>query len=556
MKATANRVDRHVLKYHTGVLPLALCIMVLGCNPSSETMGENVELGEATTAKGIQGHVRPVAGAPIAGLFITARAKGSTIDRTVYSASDGGFELGDMPHGQYTITLHHAQVQTATQEVTFEGRPVLISFNALPSRDARAGAPSSAWLAALPDGAMKNEFLINCATCHELTQQRIMPLGQARDKEGWAAAIHMMKAIDVYAVIPPDFDTSQYASWIAQHWSSDSIKRLSLPEPLTSSHQNGVVITEYSVPDSTELPHDLVLGPDGRIWVTAFWNGEMWAMDPATGSFEIFPVNNEPQIQAQVRALEFDSQGALWMVNGGTQAVVRLDIHSKHYDTYKVYMYAHDLVIDSHGDIWINDYFSKPERMAKVAKSNGKVDVIKLPSANLSKAAGLPLPYGLQVDAEGRLWSTQLAANTLVRYDIKSGESKLYRMPNANSGPRRTAVGVDGRIWIPEFASGKLTSFDPATERFETIDLGNAESGPYDVAVDPVSGDVWVAESLSSALVRFDPRTKSVERYNLPTEPAYMRHLAVDPKTGDVWSAYSSLPTAVPKIVRLQRKKR
>jgi hypothetical protein len=32
-----------------------------------------------------------------------------------------------------------------------------------------------------------------------------------------------------------------------------------------------------------------------------------------------------------------------------------------------------------------------------------------------------------------------------------------------------------------------------------------------------------------------------------------MRHLAIDPDTGDVWIAYSSLPTAVPKVVRLQR---
>jgi len=548
--------DWYVFKCGTTVLLLGFCTLLLGCGPSPESMGLGAKPGVTATSEGIQGHVRSVAGAPIAGLFITARAKGETIDRTVYSASDGSFEFVNLPRGQYLITLHHAQVQHAAQEVTLEGRPVSIAFDAIPSKDARAGAASSAWLAALPDGGMKNEFIINCATCHELTQKRIMPLGQARDENGWAAALQMMKAIDVYEVIPPDFAIDRYASWLAQYWSAESIESHSMPGPLIGNHLTDVVITEYSVPEANELPHDLVIGPDGRVWVTAFWNSEMWAMDPETGSFDIYPVNDEPQIQAQVRALEFDHKGALWMVNGGTQSVVRLDIDTRRYDTYKVGMYAHDLVIDSHGDIWINDYFSKSERIARVANGNGKVDVIALPSAQLPDSEGLPLPYGLQVDAEDRLWSTQLAANTLARYDIKSGESKLYQMPNANSGPRRTAVGVDGRIWIPEFASGKLTSFDPATERFETIDLGNAEAGPYDVAVDPRSGDVWIAESLSSALVRFDPKTKSVERYAMPTEPAFMRHLAVDPKTGDVWSAYSSLPTAVPKIVRLQRKKR
>lgn len=33
-----------------------------------------------------------------------------------------------------------------------------------------------------------------------------------------------------------------------------------------------------------------------------------------------------------------------------------------------------------------------------------------------------------------------------------------------------------------------------------------------------------------------------------------MRHLAIDAQTGDVWSAYSSLPTALSKIVRLRRR--
>jgi hypothetical protein len=47
-------------------------------------------------------------------------------------------------------------------------------------------------------------------------------------------------------------------------------------------------------------------------------------------------------------------------------------------------------------------------------------------------------------------------------------------------------------------------------------------------------------------------KTKRFDEIPLPTAPAYMRHLAVDPKTGDVWTAYSSLPTAVPKVVRVE----
>ena len=89
-----------------------------------------------------------------------------------------------------------------------------------------------------------------------------------------------------------------------------------------------------------------------------------------------------------------------------------------------------------------------------------------IPSADLSEANGLPLPYGLQVDQKDRLWVTMLAANTLVRYDTRTGDAKLYRMPTENAGPRRPGIGPDGILWIPEFAAGKLARFDPETETF------------------------------------------------------------------------------------------
>ena len=314
-----------------------------------------------------------------------------------------------------------------------------------------------------------------------------------------------------------------------------------------------MIITEFPLPAANELPHDLVLGPDRHVWVTAFWNSQIWAMDPATGRFETYAVSNDRQTVAQVRALEFDRQGRLWLVTGGNLSVVMLDPRTRKFASFKVGMYPHDLVIDSHGDIWVNDYFAKHEQIARVAAADGKVSVFPLPSAKLPASAGLPLSYGMQVDSEDRLWVTQLGANTLARYDIKAGTSGLYPLPDANVGPRRNAIGLDGKVWIPEFNTGRLTSFDPRTERFETFATGHSAAGIYDVAVDPRTGDVWLAAALASELIRFDIHTHTITHYPFPTEPAYMRHLAIDPVSGDVWSAYSSLPTAVPKIVRLQR---
>jgi virginiamycin B lyase len=505
-------------------------------------------------APGLRGQVVTVDGQGLAGVFVTARHPTSGIETTVYTNANGLFEFPLLPVAEVALTAHHTRYAPALATVDLMAPPAKLELRLAPAQDPMRHASTAAWFAPIPDDDRKREFILNCASCHEFAANRIFKDGQLRDHARWVEGIKLMKALDAYAVIPPDFDTERYADWLAVQLAPEQVAQRT-PQPTANSALAGeqVTITEYPLPVPSELPHDLVLGPDWRVWVTAFWSSQMWAMDPATGKFETYEVNNDPKTIAQVRALEFDRLGRLWIVNGGTSSVVRLDPKSREFATFKVDMYPHDLVIDSRGDIWVNDYFAKQERVARVAATDGKVTVFPLPSANLPPSAGVPLSYGLQIDAEDRLWSTQLAANTLARYDIKSGAAKLHTMPDANVGPRRNAIGLDGKVWIPEFNTGRLTSFDPVTETFATFDTGNSAVGVYDVAVDPRSGDVWLAAALASELIRFDVRTHKFTHYPLPTEPAYMRHLAIDPRTGDVWSAYSSLPTAVPKIVRLQR---
>lgn len=509
---------------------------------------------QAADTATLRGRVTAPDGTPLPGVFVTVRDGASGIESTVYSGVDGRYVLDGLRTGAIVVRAHHPRYAPGTRDTTLGHAGALADFTLGPASDPLLHAPTSHWFAHVPDDDMKREFILNCATCHEIGASRLLKAGAPRTRAEWDEAFALMKAIDVYAVLPPDFDAARYAEWLTGHFTPDAISRIP-PPPVATPAVMGerVQITEYPVPAADELPHDLVVGPDGRIWITAFWHSEMWAMDPLTGAVETYAVNNQPDKVAQVRALEFDRKGRLWIVNGGTQSVVRLDPSSRRFDTFDVGMYAHDLVIDSRGDIWVNDYFAKEERIARIRGDSGEVSVFPLPSARLPASAGVPLPYGLQVDGKDRLWSSQLAANTLARYDIASGESHLYRMPVPNAGPRRMAIGDDGAVWVPEFNTGRLSRFDPGSETFTSFDTGIGAAGIYDVAVDPRSGDVWLGAALDSSLIRFEPASGRFTHYPLPTEPAYMRHLAIDPDTGDVWTAYSSLPTAVPKVVRLRR---
>lgn len=502
---------------------------------------------DLASAAVVQGVIR-ASGNPANGALVTVTDTRS-ITTTVYAASDGRFsvEVDAEPVAVRARLPGHADAN-APYAAGAE-----VALDLVPAADIAGTLPSSAWLALLPDGPEKRTFILVCASCHEVGAPRVTKQGQVRDEARWRDAIAMMKALDAYKLIPDSFTADKYAPWLARHLSPERIGTLKPHAGSAAPTNTKARIREFPLPNETELPHDVLVDPSGRIWVTAFWGSEMWLLDPRTGKYEVFEVAAAKTPSAQVRALEFDKNGMLWIVLGGTQSIVRLDPKTREYKTFPVGMYAHDIAIDSKGDVWINDYFSNPERIAHLATQNGKVKYYRLPSAGLPKADGMPLPYGLNIDAQDRLWSSQLAGNTLVRFDTRTKKAKMYRMPEGISGPRRNAIGLDGSIWIPEFNTGSITRFDPETEKFERFSLGDSALGPYDATTDPTDGSLWITGSLASSLVRFDPRTRSVEHYPFPTEPGYTRHVQIDPRSGEVWTAYSSLPTAVPRVVRLER---
>ncbi len=531
--------------HHGTLLGVVLALALSGCGrePAADSnSSDTAAAGEPATPTLT---VSAVDGAPLAGAMVSVMLDANR-RLTRFTGADGRLDLATLPESESPLTVRYPgleprPVQPGEAAVTLPPDPAFLRT-----------LPSSQWLTLLPEGERKREFTVNCGTCHELSYGRVMIDGRPRSEAEWLAAIAMMRAMDAYEVIPPDFDDAAYAAWLADSFTAERIATLAPAPPADAEALAAVEITEYELPESDSLPHDLVIGPGGRVWITAFFYDELWALDPASGAIERFSADDRPDVNAQPRALEFDADGTLWVVNGGTEAVLRFDPQTGAYEEIPVGMYAHSLDIDPAGDIWVNDYFAPEERIARVSAVDSSVTTLPVPPARRPASEGLPLPYGLQVDGVGRLYSTQLAANTLVRYDTRSGEGTLFEMPAPNSGPRRPGLDRNDGLWIPEFNTGHLAGFDPEAERFERIRLGPSSIGLYDVEVNQANDDVWATGSLASTLIRYRPGDGSILSVPLPTEPAYTRHLAVDEATGDVWTAYSSLPAAIPRVARLR----
>ncbi len=526
-------------------LPSLLVFFALGAcssdkgEPANATVDAAPSPAIAATGRIVDGNGEALKGARITGVAGDRRT-------TVFSRPDGRFTLPNVT--PETLEIRATGMEPMTLAAHKRDANIAMST----ASDPAVHVPSSYWLSLLPEGAMRQEFILNCGTCHGIAHSRVTSEGEVRDESLWSAGIAMMRAMDAYSVIPPDFDDAAYASWLASHLNEDAIAAMPMPAPPADDMLGRIVITEYELPQQTSLPHDLVIGPDGLVWITAFFFDQMWGLNPETGEYRIIDIDDDPDVIAQARALEFADDGRLWIVNGGTNAVIRLDTTTGEYEEFDVQMYAHSLDLDADGNVWVNDYFAKEERVASVNATTGEVSIFPVPPANRPESEGLPLPYGLQVDQQNRLYSTQLAANTLVVFDTVSGDAKLFEMPEANSGPRRPGLAPDGSLWIPEFNTGHITQFKADEESFQRVDLGLPTMGAYDIEVDQNSGVVWTTGSLDSSLFRYDPASGRIDRIPFPTEPAYTRHLAIDRENGDVWSAYSSLPAALPRAVRVQ----
>ena len=126
----------------------------------------------ATTAPAaiIRGQVLNTGGA-LEGVFVTARNTASNIATTVYTAHDGHFVLPALPLAQYDLSAHYPGFEPTARAVDLTAATAEIELKLPPAIEPMRTASSAAWLAALPDGDMKREFLVNCATCHEIRKK-------------------------------------------------------------------------------------------------------------------------------------------------------------------------------------------------------------------------------------------------------------------------------------------------------------------------------------------------------------------------------------------------
>ena len=406
------------------------------------------------------------------------------------------------------------------------------------------------WLALLPAGETKRRFILDCAGCHPLDDPIMTAAGAPRTREDWTRAVDLMLSFagghTGFPVMAPSRESGATAAWLVEHLTALP------PTPAPRPAAAGWEVTEFPLPRAGDLPHDVAVAPDGRVVATGMMSNVLYALDPASGSWEELPLLPSPG--PNPRAIEVAPDGAWWVVLGGPARLARRDPDSGTWRTWDVGVYPHEAALDSSGRAWFNGHFTKePEILGFVdpAAGSGAPVTFEVPVPAMDDG-GTTIPYGLRVAPDGTIWMTELTGGRLIGLDPTSGEFRVHPLPEPFSGPRRLVVAADGTVWIPEFAAGRLAAFDPTTSRFREYAIPIADALPYVARVDPRSGAVWISLAGAGALARFDPAREVFEIVPLPTRDGIVRHLAIDPRTGDVWGAYGSFPARSQHVFRVR----
>jgi streptogramin lyase len=436
-----------------------------------------------------------------------------------------------------------AVVGAATADLTAGAEPAA----PLPRRPA-APPRSSAWLSRLPDGEVKRKFILDCTGCHQFDEKIARLQGTPRTEAQWVEAVTRMLgyagATTAFPVIAADRDAKATAAWLTQRLAPGDVADIAVTGSKPAD------IREYMMPVAQDLPHDIVVEPNGDVVITGMFTHRLYRLEPESGALGEIPI---PVVEsANPRAIDRDAAGGTWVVLGQPKKIAMV-VADTQWRSWDVGMYPHSLAMAPDGKAWFNGHFTRdPELIGFVDSRADTVTTYPVPPhPTLAKGPGGPIPYEIRAAPDGRIWLGELQGNRLLAFTPRTGKFQTFTMPTPHSGPRRFDVDAKGILWIPAYSANLLVRLDPATGRFTEIPLPVKDAVPYVVRVDQRDGGIWLGTAAADVLLRYDPGSSRFDTFPLPSQGALVRHMAVDPRNGAVWLAYGASPGIPARIARM-----
>ena len=481
------------------------------------------------------------------GVLVSAQKDGSPIIVTVVSDAQGHFHFPDgrLSPGQYMLRIRAVGYDLDSPQAADVGAASSdVAVKLRRTTDLAAQLTNTEWFISMPGTLEQKRPLIECMSCH--TFERIV-----RSTYNAETFVPVLRRMAQYA---NNTTQAHIQHRIAEREVRDDLVRklaaylatvnLSsgptwpyqlqmLPRP--KGRATHVVITEYQLPRKTIAPHDVRTDDKGNLWYSNFVENFLGELDPKTGKNTDYAIPVlKPNSPTGTLDLEADADGNLWLAMMFQAGVAKFDMAAKTFQIFPVQAALNNDATQQSmvmprssnvdGKVWSNEVAK--QSIMRLDLKTGQYELID-PFKFMS--GRLHAPYGMAADTQNNLYFMDFADENIGRIDAKTGEATIYPTPTPKSRPRRTMLDDKGRLWFTEFAANKLGMFDTKTESFREWDVPTPHTYPYDVFMDK-NGGLWSGGMASDRVLRMDPQTGSTIEYLLP-RPTNIRRVFVDNST-------------------------
>ena len=463
--------------------------------------------------------------------------------------------------------------------------------------------PASSWLGALDvgDRETKLHFQLQCAFCH---QQGNAFIRIERTPEEWSTIISRMMR---YGSRLSSADQRALPERLSAGYRRLRENPQLVPEPLPWSPSLGAVtVTEWPIGDIFSQVHDMLVAASGLVYVADNIQDRLYEVDPRTNAVTVYRIphregeKNGGLLAGRLREFQkHDStsnahslaesrvDGHIFITPSAQRRLVEFDPETKAFTLHEMEegFYPHTIRVDQKDRVWFTVALSN--QVAMFDRTTRQFTMYDLPTRGFREwlnvrligvifkliswgvplvdwlpvdraATGTPLPYGIDITPDGKVWFARLHTDEIGSIDPDTGKITMVATPF--KGPRRLRSDDQGRLWIAAFPESAIASYDPASGGFRRYDLPLVPKGgdtPYSLNVDRPRGLVWVTGNQSDSLYVLDIASEAWQVIPLPRRVSFTRDVEFDPD-GVAWTSISNFPSwhiedAQPTLIRVQR---
>ncbi len=493
----------------------------------------------------------------------------------------GTFEFTGFTNAQGHVTLPDAagEFRVRLRKPGFKDRliePAALattsSWRMVAETDPKALAeqqPSNAWTSTLLPGRddLRKEFLAQCGFCH---QQGSSFLRRERSAEEWHTTIQRMVR---YGARLSSEAQKELPALLEAHWKDINAHPEKVPAatPWVPALA-GVSISELPIGDRFSQMHDFIQHSNGMVYVGDNLQDRLYEVNPTTGAYTVFKVPPQPgdklggllagrlrdfpkhETYQGIHSLaESAKDGHVFITPSYQRRLIEFDPQTKQFINHEIGsgFYPHTVRMDAQDRVWftlaLSNQIAVYDRKANkfttydlpfrsfMEKLTVKLTpfIFKLigwgiPVSNWVKvdhvSTGVPLPYGIDITPDGKVWIARLHTDEIASLDPATGAIDMIATPL--KAPRRLRTDRDGNLWIVMFNESAILRYEPAAKKFTTFKLPVQPVGsdtPYALNVDRKRHQVWVNGTNSDGVHRLDIASGQWTHFPLPRKATFTR---------------------------------